>query len=73
MARDATAVASSARSTSAAGKTVHFTGPQSIRIDTPVFIRSLAEVLWFLIAIAGVEAIDILRSHGMIRSLLSWY
>ena len=46
---------------------------QSIQIDTRIFIRSLKEVLWFMVAIIGVEAIDILRTHGMIHSLLSWY
>lgn len=44
-----------------------------IQIDTRVFIRSLKEVLWFLVAIIGVEAIDILRTHDMIPLLLSWY
>jgi protein-S-isoprenylcysteine O-methyltransferase Ste14 len=46
---------------------------QFIQIDTRVFIRSLKEVLWFMVAIIGVEAIDILRTHDMIHSLLSWY
>lgn len=46
---------------------------QFIQIDTRVFIRSLKEVLWFLAAVIGVEAIDILRTHGMIHALLSWY
>lgn len=46
---------------------------QLILIDTRVFIRSLAEVLWFLAAVIGVESIEILRSHDMIHSLLSWY
>lgn len=46
---------------------------QILQVDTRVFIRSLTEVLWFLAAVIGVEAIDILRSHGMIHALLSWY
>ncbi|MES2476784.1 MAG: isoprenylcysteine carboxylmethyltransferase family protein [Verrucomicrobiota bacterium] len=46
---------------------------QFIRIDTRVFIRSLAEVLWFLAAVIGVEAIGILRSHDIIHSMFSWY
>jgi len=46
---------------------------QFIQIDTRVFIRSLKEVLWFLVAVVGVEALDILRTHGMIHTLLSWY
>ena len=46
---------------------------QILQVDTRVFIRSMSEVLWFLAALIGVEAIGILRSHGMIHSLLSWY
>ena len=46
---------------------------QILQVDTGVFIRSVTEVLWFLAAVIGVEAIGILRSHGMIHSLLSWY
>ncbi len=46
---------------------------QFIQIDTRVFISSLSEVLWFLAAVIGVEAIDILRSHGIIQPLFSWY
>ncbi|GAA5125279.1 isoprenylcysteine carboxylmethyltransferase family protein [Luteolibacter yonseiensis] len=46
---------------------------QLIQIDTSVFIRSLKEVLWFMVAVVGVEALDILRTHGMIHPLLSWY
>lgn len=46
---------------------------QILQVDTGVFIRSLTEVPWFLAAVIGVEAIGILRSHGMIHSLFSWY
>lgn len=46
---------------------------QILQVDTRVFIRSLSEVLWFLAAVIVVEAIGILRSYGMIYSLLSWY
>jgi protein-S-isoprenylcysteine O-methyltransferase Ste14 len=46
---------------------------QILQVDTGIFIRSVTEVLWFLAAVIGVEAIGILRSHGMIHSLLSWY
>lgn len=46
---------------------------QLLTVDTRVFIRSLREVLWFLVAVIAVEAIDILRAHDMIRSMLSWY
>lgn len=46
---------------------------QILQVDAGIFIRSLTEVLWFLAAVIGVEAIGILRSHGMIHSLLSWY
>lgn len=46
---------------------------QILHVDTHVFIRSMTEVLWFLVAVIGVETIGILRSHGMIHSLLSWY
>lgn len=46
---------------------------QLVTINTRVFIRSLCEVLWFLAAIIVVEAIDILRSHDMIHSVLSWH
>ncbi len=46
---------------------------QILQVETRVFIRSLTEVVWFLAAVIGVEAIGILRSHGMIHSLMSWY
>lgn len=46
---------------------------QILQVNTGIFIRSVTEVLWFLAAVIGVEAIGILRSHGMIHSLFSWY
>ena len=46
---------------------------QVIRIQTRVFIRSLRDVLWFLVAVVGVEAIGILRTHGLIHDYPGWF
>ncbi|MEO8617418.1 MAG: isoprenylcysteine carboxylmethyltransferase family protein [Luteolibacter sp.] len=46
---------------------------QILQVNTKIFMGSLSEVLWFLAALIAVEAIGILRSHGMISTVFSWY
>ena len=46
---------------------------QILQVNTKIFISSLSEVLWFLAALIAVEAIGILRSHGLIHTVFSWY
>jgi protein-S-isoprenylcysteine O-methyltransferase Ste14 len=46
---------------------------QILQVNTKIFISSLSEVLWFLAALIAVEAIGMLRSHGLIHSVFSWY
>jgi protein-S-isoprenylcysteine O-methyltransferase Ste14 len=46
---------------------------QIISVSTKTFNRSLSEVLWFLGGLIGVETINLLRAHGMIHTLFTWY
>ncbi len=46
---------------------------QTLQVSTKVFISSLSEVLWFLMALIVVEGIQILRAHGVIHHFFSWY
>lgn len=46
---------------------------QILQVSTGIFISSLSGVLWFLVALIGVEALGILRAHGMIHTLFSWW
>lgn len=46
---------------------------QILQVNTKIFISSLSEVLWFLAGLVGVEAINMLRAHGMIHTLFTWY
>lgn len=46
---------------------------QILQVNTKIFMSSLSEVLWFLAALIAVEGIGMLRSHGMIPTVLSWY
>lgn len=43
-----------------------------LKVNTGIFIRSLSEVLWFLFALIAIEAIGIMRSHGIIDPIFSW-
>ncbi|MEO5714295.1 MAG: isoprenylcysteine carboxylmethyltransferase family protein [Luteolibacter sp.] len=50
-----------------------FKDNQTLQVSTKVFISSLSEVLWFLVALIAVEGIQILRAHGVIHHFFSWY
>jgi protein-S-isoprenylcysteine O-methyltransferase Ste14 len=44
-----------------------------LEVNTGIFIRSLSEVLWFLFALIAIEAIGIMREHGVIAPFFSWF
>lgn len=46
---------------------------QTLKVDTRVFSRSLSEVLWFFAAVIMVQGIEILRLHGTIHPLFTWW
>jgi protein-S-isoprenylcysteine O-methyltransferase Ste14 len=50
-----------------------FKDNQTLQVSTKIFISSLSEVLWFLVALIAVEGIQILRAHGVIHHFFSWY
>lgn len=48
-------------------------GPAELQVDTRIFIRSLSEVVWFLVALAVIQMIGALQSHGLIHPVSCWY
>ncbi len=50
-----------------------FKDTQVLQVKTEIFISSLSEVLWFLMALIVLEGLAILRAHGMIHHFFSWY
>lgn len=46
---------------------------QIVSVDTGIFMRSLSEVSWFLVAIIFVEFIGYARGKGLIPTLFSWF
>ena len=46
---------------------------QVLSVDTGIFLRSMTEVLWFLVAIVLIEGLVYLRTIGVIPVLFEWY